>query len=212
MRGYAPRGGRGGQTYRPTTVFTIGESDRDDKSVSPACHPFSDGANALPTPADRSGMALTTVDLDADDTDDFRSLVREYGWWDDRERDDVARALANTDLAVGIREHGTETDAADGDLVAAARVITDFVYYARVYDVVVARDRRGDGVGRELVESVVDDDRLEDVNPVLLCREGLVPFYESVGFERYPESVAVPDDDVDGEQPLATLIHTTADR
>ncbi|QZX99924.1 GNAT family N-acetyltransferase [Halobaculum rubrum] len=146
-------------------------------------------------------MTLTRVELAADDTDDLLALYREYGWWDDRERDDVAHALANTDLALGLR---------DGDeLIAAARVITDFVYYARVYDVVVATERRGDGVGRALLEAVVTHDRLGDVNPVLLCREGLVPFYESAGFERYPESVAVPDDDAPDEEPLVTLIHTT---
>ncbi|MFC7069381.1 GNAT family N-acetyltransferase [Halobaculum lipolyticum] len=155
-------------------------------------------------------MTLTPVDLAGDDTDDLLALFREYGWWDDRERDDVERALGNTDLAIGVREHDADERPGDGALVAAARVITDFVYYARVYDVIVARDRRGDGVGRALLESVVGDERLADVNPVLLCREGLVPFYESVGLERYPESVAVPDDDVDGEEVLATLVHATA--
>lgn len=146
-------------------------------------------------------MALDPVELDAADVDDLLRLYRGYGWWDDRERDDVERALANTDVAVGLREpvpdSGGTGDAgdADGDLVAAARVITDFVYYARVYDVVVADGRRGEGIGRRLLETLVDHERLRDVHLVLLCREGLVPFYESAGFERYPESVAVPDDD-----------------
>ncbi|MXR41657.1 GNAT family N-acetyltransferase [Halobaculum sp. WSA2] len=145
-------------------------------------------------------MTLRPVELDGDDTEELLALHREYGWWDEREREDVARALANTDLALGLR---------DGDeLVAAARVLTDFVYYARVYDVVVATDRRGDGVGRRLLDVLTDHERLDDVNPVLLCREGLVPFYESAGFERYPESVAVPDDDAPDEEDLVTLIHT----
>ncbi|SHH53952.1 GNAT family N-acetyltransferase [Halobaculum gomorrense] len=154
-------------------------------------------------------MPLTPVELDAGDAADLHALFGDYGWWDDRERDDVARALANTDLAVGLREHGADADPAAGSLVAGARVITDFVYYARVYDVIVAADRRGDGVGVALVDVLTDHERLDDVKPVLLCREGLVPFYESAGFERYPESVAVPDDDAPDEEDLVPLIHTT---
>lgn len=139
---------------------------------------------------------MDVVDLGRDDADELLSLYREYGWWDDRERGNVEDALANTDLAVGVRDGET--------LVAAARVITDFVYYARVYDVIVAADRRGEGIGRELLSALVEDERLAEVNPVLLCREGLVPFYESVDFEPYPETVAAPETDEAG---LRQLIH-----
>lgn len=69
-------------------------------------------------------MILTPVELDAGDADDLHALFGEYGWWDERERDDVERALANTDLAVGLREHDAGTEAASRDLVAAARVLT----------------------------------------------------------------------------------------
>lgn len=138
-------------------------------------------------------MTLTPVELDVDDTEDLFALHREYGWWDERDRDDVAHALANSDLALGLR--------GGDELVAAARVLTDSVYYARVYDVVVATDRRGDGVGWTLLDALTDHERLDDVNPVLLC--------ESAGFERYQESVSVPDDDAPDEEDLVTLIHTT---
>ena len=140
------------------------------------------------------------VDLDPTDAEELLSLYREYGWWDDRQRDDVAEALAHTDVALGLRD--------GDDLVASARVVTDFVYYARVYDVIVAADRRGEGVGRELLEAAVGDDRLAEVNPVLLCREGLVPLYESVGFEPYPETVAAPEAD---EVRLRQLVHVERD-
>ncbi|UIP01047.1 GNAT family N-acetyltransferase [Halobaculum sp. CBA1158] len=156
-------------------------------------------------------MPLTRVALDADDTEDVLALYREYGWWDDRDRDDVERALANTDVGVGLRDHDHGRDPATGDLVAAARVVTDFVYYARVYDVVVAGDRRGEGVGTALMEAVSEHEDLRDVHLVLLCRDGLVSFYESIGFERYPESVAVPDEGVDGERELAQLIRVSGD-
>lgn len=46
------------------------------------------------------------------------------------------------------------------------------------------------------------------MSPVLLCREGLVPFYESVGFEPYPETVAAPEAD---EVRLRQLVHVGRD-
>lgn len=94
---------------------------------------------------------------------------------------------------------------ADRELVAAARVLTDFVYYARIYDVIDAAEYRCEGVGAELLEAVVEHSELSAENPVLLYREGLVPFYESGGFEPYPETVAQPGSE--DEQPRQ-LVYT----
>ncbi|MFC4551903.1 GNAT family N-acetyltransferase, partial [Halorussus sp. GCM10023401] len=70
----------------------------------------------------------------------------------------------------------------------------DFTYYANVFDVVVAADRRGDGLGRELMEAIRDHPELQSVVGLsLLCREGLVPFYESVGFEVFGPEFEVPE-------------------
>lgn len=144
---------------------------------------------------------METVELGADDAAELTALYREYGWWADRDRESVETAVSNTALTLGVRD--------GGDLVASARVVTDFTYYARVHDVVVAANRRGEGIGRRLVSTLADDERLAGVNLVLLCREGLVPFYESVGFEPYPDTVAAPEAD---EVRLRQLVHTNAGR
>lgn len=113
-------------------------------------------------------------------------LYGDYAWWSDREVDEVRRALAGTDVAVGLED--------DGELVAAARILTDYTYYATVYDVIVAADRRGEGLGRTLLEAVVEHPELENLPGLsLLCREGLVPYYESVGFELYDPEEEVPE-------------------
>jgi predicted GNAT family N-acyltransferase len=83
---------------------------------------------------------------------------------------------------------------ADGELVAAARVLTDYTYYAKVYDVIVAADSRGEGHGERLLEAVVDHPDLQAVDGLALsCRAGLVRFYESVGFERFDPEMEVPE-------------------
>lgn len=120
------------------------------------------------------------------DAEELTRLYRDYEWWEGRAVDDVRGALAETEVALGIEE--------DDELVAAARVLTDYTYYANVFDVVVAAGRRGEGLGRELLRAVVDHPDLRSVAGLsLLCRRGLVPFYESVGFELYDGEVDVPE-------------------
>jgi predicted GNAT family N-acyltransferase len=83
--------------------------------------------------------------------------------------------LAATSVVVGAWE---------GDrLVGFARAMSDGVYRALVDDVVVDQDRRGKGVGDELVRRLLD--RLAGVEAVFLrCGEDLVPYYARHGFER----------------------------
>jgi predicted GNAT family N-acyltransferase len=143
-------------------------------------------------------------DLSPDDASALTDLYGEYGWWDDRDVEGVRRALAETEVAVGVETGG---DGDDRNLVAAARVLTDFTYYANVFDVVVAADRRGEGLGETLMEAVVDHPDLRSVVGIsLLCRSGLVPFYESVGFERYDGEVEVPEG---GTEELVRMTYRT---
>jgi GNAT superfamily N-acetyltransferase len=128
---------------------------------------------------------MQQVDLDPDDASDLTALYEEYGWWADRTVEDVREALSNTLVAVGVRD--------DGELVAAGRVVTDGVYYAKLYDVVVAASRRGEGVGTELLDAVVSHPELDGVFLSVTYREGLVEFYERAGFEPYPSPVERPD-------------------
>lgn len=61
-------------------------------------------------------------------------------------------------------------------------------------NVIVAADRRGEGFGGELMEAVATHPDIRDVDGLsLLCRRGLVPYYESVGFERFDPEIDVPE-------------------
>lgn len=125
------------------------------------------------------------------------ALYEEYEWWADREEAAVEQALEATELALGVED--------DGELVASARVLTDYQYYATVYDVIVAEERRGSGVGETLLESLVDHPDLQSLPGVsLLCREGLVPFYESIGFEVFGPEFEVPEG---GEEELLRMTY-----
>jgi predicted GNAT family N-acyltransferase len=85
--------------------------------------------------------------------------------------------LQHTDLVVGAC-----TDPGD-QLVGFTRVLTDRVYKALIFDVIVAEGHRKTGLGRSLIEYVLDHPMLADVRHLeLYCRPELIPFYEQWGF------------------------------
>lgn len=140
---------------------------------------------------------MEVVELSPADAAALTALYGDHDWWADRTEDDVRRALQGTDLSLGLRDSGR--------LVAGARVVTDGVFYGTVYDVVVAADRRREGIGRRLMAAVVDHDHLAGLQVLdLRCREGLVPFYQEVGFEVHDPTLAVDG----GEEEFVKMNHT----
>lgn len=122
----------------------------------------------------------TTDDLGPEHAAELCDLYDQYPWWERRTVDDIQTMIKHTDLLVGLR------DAETGDLIAAGRVITDFVYYGKVFDVIVAEGHRNNGLGRTLMESIIEHPALDSLSILTLdCREGLIPFYEDCGFERH---------------------------
>ena len=108
---------------------------------------------------------------------DLMELYRHEWWTDQRREEDVARMLQHSDLVVGV-----STDPG-GQLVGFTRVLTDRVFKALVFDVIVAEAHRNSGLGRRLVQYVLDHPMLAGVRHIeLYCKPELIPFYEKWGF------------------------------
>jgi GNAT superfamily N-acetyltransferase len=104
-------------------------------------------------------------------------LYRATWWADQRSAQDVERMLAGSDLVIAL------VDGASDRLVGFARVLTDFTYRAVVFDVIVAADDRGRGLGARLMDALVLHPRLAGVESIeLVCQPGLIGFYERWGF------------------------------
>lgn len=101
-----------------------------------------------------------------------------HEWWTDARTAEETHAILNgSDLTIGI------CDEAGDRLVAFARVLTDRIVRAFIFDVIVAADCRGSGLGRRIVDAVLRHPSVKDVELVeLYCRPDLVPFYERLGF------------------------------
>ena len=131
---------------------------------------------SAPTAVPSTGLRITNSITDAQALD----LVRLYQseWWTKGRREaDVRQMLQHCDLIVAICDEASER------LVAFARVLTDFVYKALIFDVIVGADCRSQGLGKTLMNSIVNHPALRSVRHLeLYCRPEMAPFYERWGF------------------------------
>lgn len=108
---------------------------------------------------------------------ELHALYQGEWWTAGRELPDIRRMLAHTDLLFGYQ------DRTSGRLLAFARVLTDRAYKALVFDLIVAPDHRGRGLGKALVEDVLAHPELAFVRHIeLYCQPELLPFYARWGF------------------------------
>ena len=71
----------------------------------------------------------------------------------------------------------------DGQMQAFARVVGDGIYKATVFDVIVAPDQRGTGLGQYVMDAVMAHEALASVRHVeLQCKPELDEFYRRWGF------------------------------
>ncbi|NOS79576.1 MAG: GNAT family N-acetyltransferase [Nitrospira sp.] len=101
------------------------------------------------------------------------TLFQQAPWAKGRTLTDARDMLRHTDVALC---------AWDGDhLVGFGRVLTDFVYRATIWDVIVDEAYQKQGIGAEIVQRILHHPRLKKVELFWLCtrRPG---FYEKLGF------------------------------
>jgi GNAT superfamily N-acetyltransferase len=108
---------------------------------------------------------------------DLHALYQGEWWTRGRRLEDVATMVGGPGLVFGL-----VTDP-EGRLAAFARVLTDGVYKALVFDVIVAPAFRNLGLGRQLMKTIVKHPTLDVVKHLeLYCLPDMVPFYERWGF------------------------------
>lgn len=107
---------------------------------------------------------------------ELTDLYRQEFWSQNRTQEDVAKMLAACDLVIGL------VDECDR-LIGFTRVLTDFVYRAFIFDVIIKPTHRSQGLGKKLLDLVVHHPQLQSVEYLgLYCLPEMVPFYEQWGF------------------------------
>ncbi len=117
--------------------------------------------------------AVTFSDKKTLQPEQLLTLFQQAPWAKGRTLEDAREMLRHTDLALC---------AWDGDqLVGFGRVLTDFVYRATIWDVIVDKAYQSQGIGTEIVQRILHHPKLKKVELFWLCtrRPG---FYEKLGF------------------------------
>lgn len=122
-------------------------------------------------------MDLTPLATLSDDHVDQLVTLYQHEWWcKGRERPDVETMLRHSDFVFAYAD-------AEHRLAAFARVLTDRVFKALVFDVIVRPDCRGTGIGRRLLADIAGHPALARVRHLeLYCRPELRAFYAAQGY------------------------------
>jgi hypothetical protein len=101
----------------------------------------------------------------------------QHEWWSKgRSLDATRRGVKGSQVVIGLANGSNE-------LVAFARVLTDYTFKAVIFDVIVAETSRRQQLGRKLLELVTNHEALRDVRHFeLYCLPELVEFYVPHGF------------------------------
>lgn len=99
-------------------------------------------------------------------------------WWSrGRQLADIQRMLSQCDEIVAFCDRDSK------HLVAFCRILTDYIYRAVIFDVIVHQDYRDRGLGRLLLDTIANDPGLQKVEAIELhCVPELIPFYEKWNF------------------------------
>ncbi len=104
-------------------------------------------------------------------------LYRQEWWCKDRTARDVEDILKGSSFSFGL------IDQTQNRLAGFIRVLTDFYKYAYVYDVIIAKDYRGQGLSRRLMDHVINHPQISPLKNIsLTCVPEMTDFYKKYEF------------------------------
>lgn len=107
---------------------------------------------------------------------DLHDLYQEEWWTTGRSITDTRKCIEGSQVCIGLIDDG-------GCLQGFARVLTDYVFKALIFDVIVTRDQRGSGLGGMLVSLIRNHEQLRRVKHFeLYCLPEMFGFYRKHGF------------------------------
>ena len=106
-------------------------------------------------------------------------LSNQAYWAKGRSMDLVVKSIENS-LCFGVFTK-------NGKQIGFARITTDFVVFAWLMDAFIDRDYRGKGLGRFLIDTIVNHNELKHVNGIGLRTNDAHKLYRQYGFDTIPD-------------------------
>lgn len=114
--------------------------------------------------------------LTAPQIEQLHRLYQQTWWANARTLEQTQRVVAGSPITVGLLDEQQQ-------LRGFARVLTDFVFKALIFDVIVDAPVRGLGYGDELIRQIKNHPDLADVQHLeLYCLPEMFAFYQRYGF------------------------------
>jgi len=106
----------------------------------------------------------------------LHALYQREWWATGRSAEDTRRCVLGSQICIGIVSDADE-------LIGFARVITDYIFKAFIFDVIVRNDTRGLGLGKKLLSLITKHQQLKSVKHFeLYCLPEMMGFYTRHGF------------------------------
>ncbi len=101
-------------------------------------------------------------------------LLEQAQWSRGRTREDTSTMLTHSDLVISAWEHNR--------MVGFGRVLTDYVFRASIWDVIIDQHYQGQDIGTQLMRQILDHPSLKNVELFWLCTRDKQAFYATLGF------------------------------
>jgi len=114
--------------------------------------------------------------LDQEQIDTLHGLYGREWWTSDRSPEEIEIMLQYSSIIIGVEDDAKK-------LLGFARILTDRIFKAEIYDVIVDQAYRDKGIGTLLMKSILDHPDLVRVKQFnLQCKAEMIPYYEKWGF------------------------------
>ncbi len=103
-------------------------------------------------------------------------LYKNEFWSNKRTLQDVVRMLAASDIIIALVDDNEK-------LIGFTRILTDFVYRAIIFDVIIKPTHRNMKLGSKLMDAVVNHPQLKSIEWIALCcLPEMISYYQRWGF------------------------------
>lgn len=107
---------------------------------------------------------------------DLHKLYQAEWWTENRSCDETQSCVDGSQINIGLVD-------GEGVLQAYARVLTDYIFKALIFDIIVNENHRGKALGEKLISLIKDHKELVKVKHFeLYCLPEMISFYEKYGF------------------------------
>ena len=96
-------------------------------------------------------------------------------WAKDRNKRQIYKMLSNSTVVVSLWHHNK--------LIGFGRATSDLVFRAVLWDVVVATDRQGLGLGKLIIDAILTNKKIRSVEKIYLMTTNSSEFYKQLGFK-----------------------------